>query len=61
VFRPIIVVDGQVVGTWKAAVKKEALEVTPTPFAEHSRVEESVVRAAAKRYADFLGVPLSGE
>ena len=61
VFRPIIVVDGQVIGTWKAAVKKGALEVTPTPFAEHPRVDDDAVNGAAKRYADFLGMPLSGE
>ena len=61
VFRPIIVVDGQVVGTWKAAVKKGALAVTPTLFAGHSGIKENALRGSAKRYADFLGLPLSGD
>ena len=59
VFRPIIVVDGQVVGTWKAAVKKGVLDVIPTPFAGQRHIEENAVRAAAKRYADFRGLLLS--
>ncbi len=61
VFRPIVVVDGQVVGTWKAAVRKDGLDVISTPFSPDGRLEENAVRAAAKRYADFLGLPLSRE
>jgi hypothetical protein len=34
VFRPIIVVEGRVAGTWKASVQKGALAVAPTPFDE---------------------------
>jgi len=60
VFRPIVVVDGQVVGTWKAIVKKGALEVTPTPFGPDGCLEDAAVRVPAKRYADFLAMPLSG-
>ena len=59
VFRPIIVVDGRVVATWKGAVKKGALEVIPTPFAGSHAVDAAVFHAAAGRYANFLGVPLS--
>ena len=60
VFRPIIVVDGQVVGTWKAAVKKGALEVIPTPFAGAGSIQNADFHAAAERYAHFRGVPLAG-
>jgi Winged helix DNA-binding domain len=59
VFRPIIVVDGKVVGTWKATVRKGALAVIPAPFAGVGDIETAAFHAAAKRYAKFLGVPLS--
>jgi len=59
VFRPVIVVNGRVVGTWKAIVRKSALDVIPAPFAGQSPIEENAVCAAAKRYADFRGFLLS--
>ena len=59
VFRPIVVVKGQVVGTWKAVVKKAALEVIPMSFSPDGRFEDAAVRVPAKRYADFLGLPMS--
>jgi len=59
VFRSIIVVDGQVAGTWKAAVRKGAMEVIPSPFGGQSRIEENAVCTAAKRYSDFRGLPLA--
>ena len=59
VFRPIIVVDGQVVGTWKAIVKNATLEVIPTWFSPDGRLADAAARVPAKRYADFLGLPMS--
>jgi len=61
VFRPIIVVDGRVVGTWKANARKAAIVVTRTPFGNLSRAQEHSFSEAARRYADFLGMPLSVE
>lgn len=54
VFRPIVVLDGQVVGTWRRAGRdRTALELElwrpPTPG------ERSALAAAAERYAAFLG------
>jgi len=59
VFRPIIVVDGQVVGTWKAIVKNATLEVIPTWFSPDGRLADAAARVPAKRYADVLGLPMS--
>ena len=59
VFRPIIVVDGQVIGRWQASVKKSALEVIPAPFADEGRIESAAFHAAAERYANFRGLPLA--
>jgi hypothetical protein len=55
VFYPVIVVDGQVVGTWKRTLKKDALAITPTPFAKLKRAETRAISEAAGRYGKFLG------
>ncbi len=58
VFSPIIVVDGQVVGMWKRAVKKAAVEITLTPFTTINKTAMRAVAAAANRYSEFLGAPV---
>ena len=61
VFRPIIVVDGRVVGTWKASTRKGTIALTPTPFGRLNKAEQRGFASAAAHYADFLGTPLSVE
>jgi len=58
VFRPIIVVGGRVVGTWKRKLKKNTIDITLNPF---TRLGDSHKKAieAAKTYSDFVGLPLS--
>ncbi len=58
VFFSIIVVGGQVVGTWKRTVKKDAVAVTITPFTDVAVSSERIVEAA-QRYSDFVGLALS--
>jgi len=55
IFSPIIVFDGQVVGTWKRALKKGALAIALSPFDKLSQAATRAVEAAAQRYGDFLG------
>ncbi|MEI2700538.1 MAG: winged helix DNA-binding domain-containing protein [Microthrixaceae bacterium] len=56
VFRPTVVDDGTVVGTWKRAVKKTRVDVIVSPFGElNARQRKGVDRAAAD-YARFLGL-----
>lgn len=58
VFLPMIVVAGQVAGTWKRTLRKNALDVVLKPFAHVGDAQERVI-AAATCYSNFLGVPLS--
>ena len=58
VFRPIIVVDGQIVGTWARTARAKSLTIALQPFAPGARLEAQV-RPEAKRYRDFLGLPAS--
>lgn len=58
VFYPTIVIDGQMVGTWKSTVKKGALILTPTPFDGLTPAQEAAFAAAAQPYARYCGLPL---
>jgi len=60
VFFPIMVADGQVVGTWKRVIKKNAVTITLRPFGRLPGARKRFSGAAA-RYAEFLGLPLSLE
>jgi hypothetical protein len=58
VFFPMIVVGGQVMGTWKRTLGKNALDIVLNPFTSLGDAEEQITEAA-KTYSDFLGLPLS--
>jgi Winged helix DNA-binding domain len=57
-FLPMVVVEGQVAGTWKRTVRKNGVDVALKPFVTLGDVEERVSEAAT-RYSRFLGVPLA--
>lgn len=57
IFLPMIVVAGQVVGTWKRALGKKALSVSFLLFTPLGNAEEQAIEAA-KLYSDFIGLPL---
>ena len=56
IFYPTIVVDGQIVGTWKPAFKKESVVITPNYFAKLNKAQSRTVAEAACRYGNFFGV-----
>ncbi|MBH8557019.1 winged helix DNA-binding domain-containing protein [Hymenobacter negativus] len=58
VFKPMVVVDGQIVGTWQRAVKKGVVDVVASFF--DKALEADAVACASRQYADFLGLPLGG-
>ncbi|HEY8459727.1 MAG TPA: winged helix DNA-binding domain-containing protein [Blastocatellia bacterium] len=55
---PAIVVDGQIVGTWKRTLKKDALVISPSPFTKLTRAETRAFAEAANRYGKFLGASM---
>jgi hypothetical protein len=48
------VVDGQVVGTWKRTLRKNAVVITTDMFTSLSKAEDRAVARAIERYATFL-------
>lgn len=58
VFLPMIVMDGQVVGTWRRTIKKRGFDVELEPFVAVPRLKVRVEHAL-ERYSVFLGLPLN--
>ena len=55
IFFPIIVVDGQIVGTWKPAFKKESIVITPSYFTKLNKAQTHAVAEAANDYGKYFG------
>ena len=58
VFRPTVVVDGQVLGTWARTPRARADLVTVTPFTRLPAAARPGLNAAGQRLAAFLGRPV---
>lgn len=56
IFHPPIVIDGQIAGTWSRALGKSSVAITCRLFAPVDRRQSQALAAAARRYADFLGL-----
>ena len=57
VFRPMVVIDGQIVGVWKQTLKKGSLIITPLLFKTLTAPEYDALLVAANQYSVFLGRP----
>ncbi len=58
VFASMVVVDGQVVGTWKRTFKKGAVVIASEAFTHFSDDQAALIEAAAQRYGAFLEMPV---
>ena len=54
----IIVIDGQFVGTWKRILKKDAVHIQLNPLAKLVKEENQAMAEAARKYGDFLNLPI---
>lgn len=55
IFNPIVVIDGQVLATWKRSLEKDRVRITVTPFDRLSATQRRAIDRAALRYGKFLG------
>jgi hypothetical protein len=58
IFKPIVVVDGRVVGIWKRSVKKDAVVVEVQFFDPKTTLSRAQIQSATQGFADFLGLGL---
>jgi len=54
----IIVVDGQIVGTWRRTLRKEAVVIETNLFTQLTKAENRAVAVAAQQYGTFLDRPV---
>lgn len=59
IFRPTVVDDGVVVGTWKRTVKKTRLDVAVSSFEHLNARQRKGVERAAGEYGRFLGLDVA--
>ncbi|MEW5961303.1 MAG: winged helix DNA-binding domain-containing protein [Chloroflexota bacterium] len=57
-FKPIIIIDGRVVGAWQRTRRKTKVVVTLEPFEPLSLAQMEAAAAAAEPYGRFLGLPV---
>lgn len=53
-----MVIDGQIVGTWRRILEKGAVAIEPTPFTPLNDAKLNALSAAALRYGAFLNLPV---
>lgn len=51
-----IVINSQVVGTWKRTIQKDTVTIETKPFESFNKTQKSAIAAAAKRYSKFVGL-----
>ncbi len=54
----VLVIDGQIAGAWRRTFDKGAVVIECRPFVPLTAVETMALDAAAKRFGDFLGMPV---
>jgi hypothetical protein len=58
IFFPPIIINGQIVGTWKRALKKDRIIITQNLFISLNKAESRALAAAVTRYSEFLNAPV---
>ncbi len=56
IFKPTIVADGKVIGTWQRTLKREQVEITTTPFDTFTAQHRDGIAEAATQYGIYLGL-----
>jgi len=59
IFKPIVMVNGQMVGTWKRTFKKKTIDLIVKVFSTSGKTQKEAIESSAERYAKFLGRDIS--
>jgi hypothetical protein len=55
IFRPVIVVNGQISGLWKRTIKKDTVLIELDHFRPHNPTEKQLIEKAAELFGRFTG------
>ena len=56
IFVPVIVVDGEVVGTWSRKIEKERAVITLKQYVKLDKDATRGIKDEVERYGSFLGI-----
>lgn len=54
----ILVIDGHIVGAWRRTLRRRSVSLETSRYAVLSETEEAALAEAARRYGDYLGLPV---
>jgi len=57
--RYVIVIDGQIVGTWRRTLQKDSVLIETDLFVRLTTAEQQALELAVQRYGEFLELPVS--
>lgn len=55
IFRPVVVVNGQISGLWKRTIKKDTMLIELDHFRPHNKKEKLLIEQAAESFGHFSG------
>lgn len=55
IFRPVIVINGQVAGLWKREIKKDKVNIEADLFQPTTKATKNLIQKAAETFGSFLG------
>ncbi|HVI47920.1 MAG TPA: winged helix DNA-binding domain-containing protein [Chitinophaga sp.] len=58
VLSPVVIIDGQLAGTWKRTINKNDISLSVNFFKQTKKPNKAVLQAALQRYSDFNGLPV---
>lgn len=58
IFAHMVAIDGRMVGTWKRTLTKHAVVIETNYFTPLTEREKHAVANAARRYSEFIGLPV---
>ncbi len=58
IFKPTILFNGKVIGTWKRSFKKDAVIMEFSYFDSFKKTKHQMIAAAAKQYGNFLNMEI---
>jgi len=59
IFKPTIIVNGEIVGTWKRTFKAGEVKISLNQFKKLNNEKNRAIKEAAKVYGNFIGMPVS--
>jgi hypothetical protein len=58
IFRPVIILNGEVIGLWKKVVKKDSIAIEHELFGKYSKSIIELINQRAREYVEFLNSKL---